>query len=193
MPGRLCCATRPLLNLRNVRPTRPYARSACSSRQPASIASFGRPLTRRAAPQGTDAHPSWRRERREPPALLRVATSHQKSWCSALSAPSASSRTNAGAAECATGGAGAYDPERPQLGCRLAQGQATPPGPTSLSAQEQRLRGITAFGRAHREGKIQVRQGLTAADGTRAHCGERGDQRPPAVLGRGLRESGYLR
>jgi hypothetical protein len=40
---------------------------------------------------------------------------------------------------------------------------------------------------------IQPRQGLTAADGNRAHCGERDDQRPPAVLGSGLRESGYLR
>jgi hypothetical protein len=30
---------------------------------------------------------------------------------------------------------------------------------------------------------IQPRQGLTAADGNRAHCGERDDQRPPAVSG----------
>jgi hypothetical protein len=64
----------------------------------------------------------------------------------ALSVLSATSRTNAGAAERGEGGAGAYDSEAPQLGVGRLKSQANSPGPTSPLRSTGGLGGITGFG-----------------------------------------------
>jgi hypothetical protein len=99
-----------------------------------------------------------------------------------LSALSASSRTNAGAAERATGGAGAYDPERPQLGVGWLKARQLPPAPLLSLRSTTPPRDYGVWPCSSR-GHDPTAAGVDCGRRQPRSCGERGDQSPPAVLG----------